>query len=77
MDVSRRNLGEVKKFLEQRQEREPKPIIELLLGEDNGIVLRLLSRHGLSVHKFHEHAIWDAEAFAKLSTFNLSTNFSA
>ena len=75
MDVSRRNLGEVKKFLEQRWEGELEPNIELLLGEKDGIILRFLSRHDLSIHKFHEHTIRDAEAFTELPHIQLIQGF--
>ena len=75
MDVSRGNLGEMKKFSEQRWEGEPEPSIELLLGEEDRVVRRFFSRYGLSVHKLNGHAIRDAEAFAKLPHIQLIHGF--
>ena len=76
MNVGRGDLGEVKKFFEQRWEGEPEPSIELLLGEVDSVVRGFLSRYGLSVHKLNGHAIRNAEAFAELPPFSLSTDFS-
>ena len=66
MDVGRGDLGEVKKFFEQRWEGEPEPSIELLLGEVDSVVRGFLSRYGLSVHKLNGHAIRDAETGTEL-----------
>ena len=75
MDVGWGDLGEVEKFFEKRWEREPEPSIELLLGKADSVLLSFLSRHGLSVHKFNGHAIWDAETFAKLPHIQLIHGF--
>ena len=66
MDVSRRDLGEVKKLFEKRREREPKPRIELLIGEIDSVVRRFLGGYSLSVHKLNGNAVRNAEAFIKL-----------
>ena len=75
MNVGRRDLGEVKKFFEQRWEGEPEPGVELFLGKVDGVVCRLLSRHGLSVHKLNGHAIRDAEVFTELPHVQLVHGF--
>ena len=66
MDVGRRDLGEVKKLFEERQEREPEPHVELLLREIDSVVCRFLGGYGLSVHKLKGNTVWNTEAFTKL-----------
>ena len=66
MDVGRRDLGEVKKLFEERQEREPEPHVELLLREIDSIVRRFLDGYDLSVHKLKGNVVRNIEAFTKL-----------
>ena len=66
MDVSQRNLSEVKKLFEERRKRKPEPRIELLLSKVNSVVGSFLNRHNLPVHKLNGNAIRNAETLAKL-----------
>ena len=75
MDVGRGDMGEVKKFFEQRWEGEPEPNIELLFGEVDSVVRRFVSGHGLFVHKLNGHVIRDAEAFTELPHVQLVQGF--
>ena len=75
MDVSRGDLGEVKKFFEQGREGKPEPNSELLLGEVDSVVRRFLSGYRLSIHKLNGHTIRNAEAFTELPHIQLVNRF--
>ena len=66
MDISRRNLSEVKKLFEERRKRKPKPRIELLLRKVNSFVRSFLDGYGLPIHKLNGNTIRNAETLTKL-----------
>ena len=66
MDVSRRNLSEVKKLFEERRKRKPESRIELLLSKINSVVGSFLNRHSLLVHKLNGNVVRNAETLTKL-----------
>ena len=66
MDVSQRNLSEVKKLFEEGRKRKPEPRIELLLSKINSIVGSFLSVHSFPVHKLNRNTVRNAETLTKL-----------
>ena len=66
MDISRKDLSEVKKLFEERQKRKPEPRIELLLRKIDSVVRRFLGGYGLPIHKLNRNAVRNAETLTKL-----------
>ena len=90
MNEGWRNLGIVKKLLEELRRGEMEPDIKLLIGEVDGIVRLLLNRCRIIVYQKYENAIRNAKALSELlfrqkfdwalrpstsDTSTLSTNF--
>ena len=71
MDVSRRNLSEVKKLFEERRKRKPEPRIELLLRKIDSVVCNFLCGYGLPVHKLKGNTVQNAETLTKLRLVQL------
>ena len=65
-----RNLGEVKKLLEQGNERELKPDVEVLLTKNNGIGL-LLGWHWVTTQKTNQNANRSTKALPELPYIKL------
>ena len=71
MDISRRDLSEVKKLFEERRERKPEPRIELLLRKIDSVVRRFLGGCVLPVHKLNGNVVRNVETFKKLPRIQL------
>ena len=66
MKEGRRDLGIIKKLLEEGRKEKAEPDIELFLAEVNGIVRLLLSRHGITVYQEYRNVIQNAKMLPEL-----------
>lgn len=67
MKEGQRDLGIMKKLLEQGRKEEVEPDIELFLAEVNDIVRLLLSRRGITVYQEYRNVIQNAKTLPELS----------